>query len=132
MGNIHGTLMGTNPDQAPVWCDSHVRWLFIGIMDIMDIREETETDLPHSSDDIIMAAIEECCERKGIAPDKVISGAYHNYLYIAAFTPEGMRFVPGRIGDSYDPAEYTDINDAVSGTEVLADMLLNLLNSNKI
>ena len=78
-----------------------------------------------------MAAIEECCERKGIAPDKVISGAYHNYLYIAAFTPEGMRFVPGPIGDSYDPAEYTDINDAVSGTEVLADMLLNLLNSNK-
>ena len=104
----------------------------IGIMDIMDIREETETDLPHSSDDIIMAAIEECCEKKGIAPDKVISGAYRNYLYIAAFTPEGMRFVPGPIGDSYDPAEYTDINDAVSGTEVLADMLLNLLNSNKI
>ena len=97
MGNIHGTLMGTNPDQAPVWCDSHVCWFFIGIMDIMDIREETETDLPHSSDDIIMAAIEECCERKGIAPDKVISGAYHNYLYIAAFTPEGMRFVPGPI-----------------------------------
>lgn len=132
MGNIHGTLMGTNPDQAPVWCDSHVCWFFIGIMDIMDIREETETDLPHSSDDIIMAAIEECCERKGIAPDKVISGAYRNYLYIAAFTPEGMRFVPGPIGDSYDPAEYTDINDAVSGTEVLADMFLNLLNSNKI
>lgn len=102
------------------------------LIGIMDIREETETDLPHSSDDIIMAAIEECCERKGIAPDKVISGAYHNYLYIAAFTPEGMRFVPGRIGDSYDPAEYTDINDAVSGTEVLADMFLNLLNSNKI
>lgn len=102
------------------------------LIGIMDIREETETDLPHSSDDIIMAAIEECCERKGIAPDKVISGAYRNYLYIAAFTPEGMRFVPGPIGDSYDPAEYTDINDAVSGTEVLADMLLNLLNSNKI
>lgn len=102
------------------------------LIGIMDIREETETDLPHSSDDIIMVAIEECCERKGIAPDKVISGAYHNCLYIAAFTPEGMRFVPGPIGDSYDPAEYTDINDAVSGTEVLADMLLNLLNSNKI
>ena len=43
-----------------------------------------------------------------------------------------MIFVPSLKGISHDPAEYTDMDDIVLGTEVLTDTLLTLSNSKEI
>lgn len=79
-----------------------------------------------------MAVIEESCTREGIFSNKMVSGAYHDSLFIAEFAPMGMIFVPSRKGISHDPAEYTDMDDIVLGTEVLTDTLLTLSNSKEI
>ena len=92
----------------------------------------TADDLPHSSDKKIVAVIEESCTREGIFSNKMVSGAYHDSLFIAEFAPMGMIFVPSRKGISHDPAEYTDMDDIVLGTEVLTDTLLTLSNSKEI
>lgn len=86
----------------------------------------TADDLPHSSDKRIMAIIEESCKKEGISSNKMVSGAYHDSLFIAEFAPMGMIFVPSRKGISHDPA------DIVLGTEVLADTLLTLSNSEEM
>ena len=89
----------------------------------------TADDIPHSSDLGIVKVIEECCTRRGISANKMISGAYHDSLFVAEFAPMGMIFVPSRNGISHDPDEFTDSDDIVLGTEVLADTLLSLSNS---
>ena len=58
----------------------------------------------------------------------MVSGAYHDSLMIAEFAPMGMIFVPSQGGISHDEAEYTDIEEIVLGTQVLAETLLSLSN----
>lgn len=89
----------------------------------------TADDVPQASDPEIMELIEQCCIKRGISPNRMISGAYHDSLFVAEFAPMGMIFVPSRNGISHDPAEYTDLEDIVLGTEVLTDTLLALSNS---
>ena len=56
------------------------------------------------------------------------SGAYHDSLLVAEFSPMAMIFVPSRGGISHDPAEYTSISQIACGVDVLADALLKLAN----
>ena len=70
--------------------------------------------------------------KEEIFPNKMVSGAYHDSIFIAEFAPMGMIFVPSHKGISHDPDEYTDMNDIVLGTEVLTNTLLTLSNSTEI
>ena len=88
----------------------------------------TADDVPHSCSAQIIGAIEKSCGDRGIPAKRMVSGAYHDSLLVAEFAPMGMIFVPSRKGISHDPAEYTDMDDIVIGTEVLADTLLMLSN----
>lgn len=51
------------------------------------------------------------------------SGAGHDSEIMAKRFPSGMLFVPSREGRSHTPAEYTPVEQAVPGVEVLADVL---------
>ena len=54
------------------------------------------------------------------------SGAGHDAQMLARICPTGMIFVPSVDGVSHNPAEYTDEQDLIIGTQLLADSLLAL------
>jgi ureidoglycolate amidohydrolase len=72
----------------------------------------------------IVEAIDAACA--GIAMRRMVSRAYHDTLFMAAICPVGMIFIPCRNGVSHRPDEYASPEDAVLGTAVLAQVLLEL------
>ena len=54
------------------------------------------------------------------------SGAGHDAMHWADVVPTGMIFIPCREGISHNPAEYTEMDDIVTGAEVLDKVLRNL------
>lgn len=84
------------------------------------------SDVPCISDGGVVAAIEEVCREREIPFHEMISGAYHDSMFVAEFAPVGMIFVPSRNGISHDPAEFTSHEDIVRGVQVLAEALERL------
>jgi N-carbamoyl-L-amino-acid hydrolase len=60
------------------------------------------------------------------APTHVISGAFHDAMYLAAHCPTGMLFVPSRDGISHNPAECTEPWQLVAGARALAHAVTEL------
>lgn len=54
------------------------------------------------------------------------SGAGHDAMHWADVVPTGMIFIPCREGISHNPAEYTEMDDIVTGAKVLDKVLRNL------
>jgi len=74
----------------------------------------------------IRDAVEATCSQLGIPAMRMPSAANHDARHIAAVTEAGMIFVPSVNGISHAPDEYTTIEDACVGVEVLAHVLLHL------
>ena len=72
------------------------------------------------------SALLEAGERTGIATREMHSGAAHDSMYVAGVTDAGMLFAPSRDGVSHNPAEWTDWDDCVAATRVLAAALADL------
>ena len=85
-------------------------------------------DRPVTSDPALVELFHSCCERRGIPCCELISGPFHDSLFVGTFAPIGMLFVPSRDGLSHCPQEWTDGADLKAGAEVLADALLRAAN----
>lgn len=83
-------------------------------------------DYPMKSHPALIQIIEESCKVQNIAYDMVISGAYHDSMFVGEFAPMAMIFVPSQKGISHSPEEWTDYEDIAKGVDVLADTLLKL------
>lgn len=95
------------------------------------VRIEYEVDnhdQPMSCDDHINSMIEKICLNQSIDYNRMISGAYHDSMFVGKFAPISMIFVPSQGGLSHNPAEWTDYEDIKTGTEILAESLLTLAN----
>lgn len=66
------------------------------------------------------------CDELNIAHMEMVSGAGHDASNIAEIVPSGMIFIPSRNGVSHCPEEFTELNDIVTGIELLGSVLLNL------
>jgi acetylornithine deacetylase/succinyl-diaminopimelate desuccinylase-like protein len=66
------------------------------------------------------------CEELGLPYRRMISGAYHDAMVLAAEVPIGMLFVPSARGISHHPDEHTDAADIDRGVDVLAGTLARL------
>jgi len=55
----------------------------------------------------------------GLPHKQMISGAFHDALFLARVAPAAMIFVPCRDGLSHNEAEYVEPDDAVTGARVL-------------
>lgn len=60
------------------------------------------------------------------APMHVISGAFHDAMYLAGHCPTAMLFVPSRNGISHNPAEYTEPWQLLAGARALAHAVTEL------
>ena len=83
-------------------------------------------DQPMKADVRIVKAIVAACNDLGVRYHSMVSGAYHDAMMIAQFAPIGMIFVPSRGGISHDPQEWSDYSDIATGTDILAETLLQM------
>jgi hydantoinase/carbamoylase family amidase len=83
-------------------------------------------DTPAPCAPLVIDAAVAACEELGLAFRRMISGAYHDAMVLAAGVPIGMIFVPSAGGISHHPDEHTDAEDIDRGVDVLAGTLARL------
>ncbi|HET6952153.1 MAG TPA: Zn-dependent hydrolase [Acidimicrobiales bacterium] len=81
---------------------------------------------PVAFDPDLIARVERTAARRGHSVMRLPSGAGHDAQMLARVCPSGMVFVPSRAGISHNPVELTEPEHLAAGTEVLADVLLEL------
>ena len=81
---------------------------------------------PVAFDPVVVDLVERTAEKRGLRVMRLPSGAGHDAQMLARMCPTGMVFVPSRAGVSHNPAEFTEPDDLAAGTQVLADVLVEL------
>lgn len=90
--------------------------------------QELNKDIPTQCNTEIISILNTNCDKYDYSHKSCISGAYHDSLMVALFTPVAMIFVPSKNGISHSPTEWTDYEDLVKGTNILAETLLSIAN----
>lgn len=67
----------------------------------------------------MIEVIEAAARRVGAPARRLLSGAYHDALFVSDVAPTAMIFVPSRDGLSHNEAEFTEPDDIVTGARVL-------------
>lgn len=74
----------------------------------------------------LTALLVDTAEDLGLKAPRLMSGAFHDAIHLAGHCPTAMVFVPCRDGLSHHPNEHVELNNAVSGTRLLAASLARL------
>ena len=74
----------------------------------------------------VVDLLEQLVEEHGHSHRRMPSGAGHDAQMMARLCPTGMLFVPSRGGISHNPAEHTDAEHLVAGTNLLLSAMLRL------
>jgi len=77
-------------------------------------------------DDLQQLVADACIKASGQQPVKMISGAFHDAMYLADHCPTCMIFVLSKGGISHNPAEYSSPEDLYSGAKALAYVVTTL------
>lgn len=88
--------------------------------------EELQRLPPAPCSEEIRAAVAAACEREGIRPYSLPSGAGHDGMHVAGLCPMGMIFVRSRDGISHNPKEWSSQEDCEAGCNVLYLTVLDL------
>ncbi|WP_421989310.1 hydantoinase/carbamoylase family amidase [Roseococcus sp.] len=80
---------------------------------------------PTAFDPDMVAAVESAAARQGLAARRMVSGAFHDALAIAAIAPTAMIFVPCRGGISHNEHEFVEPAASVAGAAVLLDATID-------
>src|SRR5918997_58629 len=88
--------------------------------------EELQRLPPVPCSEEIRAAVAAACEREGIRPYSLPSGAGHDGMHVAELCPMGMIFVRSRDGISHNPKEWSSREDCEAGCKVLYSTVLDL------
>ena len=83
-------------------------------------------DHPVEMHPAMIRAIEEAVKSVGVKYMTMPSGAGHDAMHWAEAVPTGMIFIPCREGISHNPAEFAEMDDIVTGAEVLDKVLRKL------
>ena len=88
--------------------------------------ETIAQDHPVEMHPAMIREIEEAVKSVGVEYMTMPSGAGHDAMHWAEAVPTGMIFIPCRDGISHNPAEFAEMNDIVTGAEVLDKVLRKL------
>lgn len=86
------------------------------------LQVEQPVPIPLDMQNIILEAAQDI----GIPTMRLASRASHDAAKLAPIAPVGMLFIPCKNGRSHCPEEWADIDDILTGTQVLAETLLRL------
>lgn len=89
---------------------------------------EENNDEPLTCNKKIVSLLEETSSELGLPCTELISGPFHDSLFVGKFAPTAMIFVPSKGGISHSPDEWTDYEEVAKGADVLANTLLKLAN----
>jgi N-carbamoyl-L-amino-acid hydrolase len=79
----------------------------------------------------IVAVIEAAAGRLGLASKRMVSGAFHDALFLARVAPAAMIFVPCRDGLSHNEAEYVTPEHITSGARLMLETTMALVGGPK-
>ncbi|SDK98441.1 N-carbamoyl-L-amino-acid hydrolase [Franzmannia pantelleriensis] len=74
----------------------------------------------------LVTLLDDTAHDLSLAAPRLMSGAFHDAIHLAGHCPTAMLFVPCHNGLSHHPDEYTELDDAVAGTRLLAASLARL------
>src|ERR687893_1706080 len=81
---------------------------------------------PAPCSELVRGAAERACERLGIRPHALPSGAGHDGMQLTDLCPMGMIFVRSKNGVSHNPDEWSSQEDCATGANVLYHTVLDL------
>jgi N-carbamoyl-L-amino-acid hydrolase len=94
----------------------------------LEIRE-----LFHHSPEVFPAeltgVVAAAARSQGYPPFELVSGAFHDAMFIANVCPTAMIFIRCRGGVSHNPLEFAEPADVAAGAQVLTSALLRLSSS---
>lgn len=90
------------------------------------IIETIAQDHPVEMHPAMIREIEEAVKSVGVDYMTMPSGAGHDAMHWAEAIPTGMIFIPCRDGISHNPAEFAEMDDIVTGADVLDKVLRKL------
>ena len=88
--------------------------------------ETIAQDHPVEMHPAMIREIEEAVKSVGVEYMTMPSGAGHDAMHWAEAIPTGMIFIPCRDGISHNPAEFAEMDDIVTGADVLDKVLRKL------
>ncbi|UPA27584.1 Zn-dependent hydrolase [Shinella oryzae] len=74
---------------------------------------------PARFDDTLINAIEDVAKARGVASTRMVSGAFHDALFVSRVAPTAMIFVPCRDGISHNPREFVEPEFCIMGADIL-------------
>ena len=81
---------------------------------------------PTIMDDYLRDSLEAICQKSGRRYCRMPSGAGHDAINMALFTPTAMLFVPSVGGISHNIHEFSKLEDLEHGAQALLDTILQL------
>ena len=93
------------------------------------VRFETEVlqrMAPASCSEAVLGAARAACEKLGIRPYALASGAAHDGMQLVELCPMGMIFIRSKNGVSHSPDEWSSKDDCTVGANVLYHTVLDL------
>ncbi len=77
--------------------------------------------------DSVVEALQAAAQKTGFRTRSMVSGAFHDALFMAAHAPSAMIFVPCRDGLSHNEAEYVRPEDSIAGARMFLASVLEML-----
>jgi beta-ureidopropionase / N-carbamoyl-L-amino-acid hydrolase len=84
---------------------------------------------PATFPDELLACLDRAAEGQALATKRMLSGAFHDALFVNRVAPAAMIFVPCRDGLSHNEAEYVDPIHSIAGARMLLASTLQALAS---
>ncbi len=82
---------------------------------------------PAKFDDTLMSCIERAVRDRGTTSTRLVSGAFHDALFVGRIAPAAMIFVPCRNGVSHNENEYVEPRFVEIGADILLHSMQNAL-----
>jgi len=82
---------------------------------------------PARFDETLIDCIETTATARGIASKRVVSGAFHDALFVSRIAPTAMIFVPCREGVSHNAREFVEPEFCVTGADILLHSTLRAM-----
>ncbi|WP_425627968.1 Zn-dependent hydrolase [Agrobacterium tumefaciens] len=82
---------------------------------------------PASFPDELLAVLDQAAQERDFSTKRMLSGAFHDALFMNRVAPSAMIFVPCRDGLSHNEAEYVEQEHSIAGGNMLLASLLQLL-----
>lgn len=88
---------------------------------------ESFNHAPVEFDDLVTGTVATAADLLSLPAMPIVSGAFHDAMFLADHCPTGMIFVPSAEGISHHPDEFTHRDDLAAGARVLTESIVALI-----